>query len=99
MSAVTIAYGPAASGKTTAASEWLQEDGDSELSRVVIDEAQFTATELRRVDNLLDGGTDVWLNYLTDDANPALPGFPNHEVRILHFERALVWREPFEVIK
>lgn len=87
MSTVTIAYGPATSGKSTAAREWLCEDGDTDLYRVVIDEATLSAQELRRVDNLLDGGTDVWMNYLTDERDPALPGFPNHEVRILRMER------------
>lgn len=88
MSAITIAYGPSGSGKSTAAREWLLEDGDADLQRVVIDEATFGAAELRRVDNLLDGGTDVWLNYLTDDAEPALPSFPNHDVTITRFELA-----------
>ncbi|MBT2484829.1 MULTISPECIES: hypothetical protein [unclassified Microbacterium] len=89
MSAITIAYGPTASGKSTAAHAWRKEAQSADLQRVIIDEATFSAAELRRVDNLLDGGTDVWLNYLTDAAEPALPSFPNHDVAIRRFHRRM----------
>lgn len=85
MAKLIIGYGPAGSGKSTAAHAWKRHDYDH---RLVVDEGDFSpATMDRLVMPQLQAGNDVWLNILTSSNATSLSVGPlsGHTVEMRKF--------------
>jgi hypothetical protein len=85
MSKLIVAFGPSASGKTTAAEAWKWADPDH---RLVIDEGDFHPSVIDKyIKPQLDAGNDVWMNILLNEHATLSIELDGYEVEMRKFER------------
>lgn len=83
MSKLIIAYGPAGSGKSAAAREWLSQNP---RNRIVVDEGSLNPVFMKEhVEFALRVGIDVWMNLIMNNAAILDASIEGHEVEMRKF--------------
>lgn len=86
MAKLIVAYGPSASGKSTAAWGWHRANP---FNRVIVEEGNFSPDFFKdRVEARLRAGIDVWMSILTESNTSTLSvELDGYEVEMRKFER------------